>query len=397
MAPRLGHHSGARLRSRHRHRRGDGRRAGRRHARVVRRQLPRQPVGALGRRSARHPDRPGPPGRSVLRQSPRHGAAARPSLFGRWRAAPARSRAGRVRRLSEPAMDRVHCPPGRDQRLPRPRRAYRHARCRLPDRRSCDARHRRPDRRRRRFRGGRAARADRGRFCVPRRRAGPGAGLPQAQRPRRHGAVLPRPGGRLFGRGRGRAALTSLRRLEPPPDRVRRIGQQLHGQRRREQHEQRPHTAPAIADRQPRADLVAGHVRQRHRDAEPPEQLAARDHREQPGEIGREVEELGVADRADQPQPRQRNQHGGEERARARPEEPVIEADAGDDQREPHRPDPGVAIGLAHPRRQQEIKPHQDQQHGHEGPSSPPPPRRQRRRRRARRSGGSRHGRPGHR
>src|SRR3546814_2842127 len=93
-----------------------------------------------------------------------------------------------------------------------------------------------------------------------------------------------------------------------------------------------------------------------HRKAEQPQDMAADDHREQPRDIGREVEKFRVADRADQPEAAERDEGQGQERAGAGTEEAVVETERGDDEGEAERAGAGAAINAAHRGREPEIR-----------------------------------------
>ncbi|KAI1692555.1 hypothetical protein DdX_21192 [Ditylenchus destructor] len=117
----------------------------------------------------------------------------------------------------------------------------------------------------------------------------------------------------------------------------------------------------------PRADLVAGDVGGSHAEAEHPQDLPARDHCQQPSDIGGEVQELRIGDGPDEATPGKRHQHGRQERSGAGPEEPVIEAEHHRHRGERRSAEAGVAIRLPHRRGEQEIHRHQDEQDRHEG------------------------------
>src|SRR3546814_13971916 len=74
-----------------------------------------------------------------------------------------------------------------------------------------------------------------------------------------------------------------------------------------------------------------------------------------------------VADRADQPEPAERDERQRQERAGAGTEEAVVEAERGDAEGEAERAGARVAIAAAHRRRAPAIAPPPDQQDGPHG------------------------------
>src|SRR5690606_2714289 len=119
-----------------------------------------------------------------------------------------------------------------------------------------------------------------------------------------------------------------------------------------DQNDQRADDPGAVADAGAGAEIAAHHLSQRHHHGHRPDHLALRDEDGQRRQVGHQVERLGAAGGANEPEPEQQHETDGEERAGAGAEHPVVKADGKAHQRhiEPEgqpRRTIGVEIGRA--------------------------------------------------